>query len=141
MGVFSGNPYPCDLCLPGRHLADVSIGGVIPLDPGQTVYVHRVARLPVMPPPGVPPALLRPAGRHQPVAGEPVWVVLAPPPDQEENFRAGGIDAGVLNRAVVRLLYDDGTVLSDFADRGDALFAARSMCGAARRLRNPGREP
>lgn len=40
-----------------------------------------------------------------------MWVVLAPPPEQEGKFRCGRVDSGVLNRAVVRLLYDDGTVL------------------------------
>lgn len=119
LGVFGGEPYPHKLCLPGNHLADAQVDGE-PVGDGQAIYISKAAyvRLPGWP--VIPPALrgaadYRPPGLDAQPA-EVVWVVLALDPQQQEVLRRGEAGTGIINRAVVHLLYQDGTVISHFGD-------------------------
>jgi len=98
--------------------------------------------LPLPAQPVVPPALrgTRKSGPEPPAApgGELVWVVLALDPQQEKVLLQGG--GGVVNRAVVHLLYEDGTVISHFDDLQDAQLVAAALCEVTPG-RHPGPEP
>lgn len=139
MSAFSREPFPHDLCLPGNHLVDIQVDGAS-VESGFGVYITRVTRALVPSLPVVPPALRGTGGGHQPpgpgtaLRGRSVWVVIALDPGQEEELSRGS--GGILNRAVVHLLYEDGTVISDFEDYEDAVLVSTALCSA-----DPGHYP
>lgn len=131
MSVFGGDPSPCDLCLPGNHLADIQVDGA-PIGDSYAVYVCRAAYAQLPARPVIPPAFRgtrdRPPAGLGKAASKLVWVVLALDPQQEKELLRGG--GGIINRAIVHLLYEDGTVISHFEDPKDAHKLAAVMCEA-----------
>lgn len=99
---------------------------------GLHVYVAPIARHP-SPPVVIPPAFRNAGGKAIDCAelpdAEDVFVIFALDAQQASVLETGTFTVGgIVNRAIVEVMYDDGRTVTDYPTQADAAAVAEWLC-------------